>query len=430
MAGERGRLLLLLPTSTYRAPEMMAAAHRLSLRVSVGSEQRNVLAEQDPEGYLVLDFEDVERSISVVRDFSKRYPIAAVVGVDDDTTVLAAFLAKELSLPGNPVESVHASRNKRLMRERLQAAQVPIPEYHAWSLGENPQRLSSHVAYPCVLKPTTLSASQGVIRANDQAEFVQAWTRIAMIIQSQEAAPEILVESFVPGREVALEGLLDHGSLHVLAIFDKPDPLDGPYFEETIYVRPSRLPDQVQAQVEACAVKAIDALGLRIGPIHAEFRINQAGPWVLEVAARPIGGRCSRTLRFDVGASLEELILRQALGLDISAVRPDPTPSGVMMIPIPQAGVLQAVEGVEAARAVPGVEEVLITAHQGQAITPPPEGSRYLGFIFSRARMPEAVEQALRQAHQQLRVVIKPDGQEVASDRRATSLHQERAACR
>jgi biotin carboxylase len=259
-----------------------------------------------------------------------------------------------------------------------------------------------------VLKPTILAASRGVIRADDEAGFVAAFRRIEAILRTPEVAAhgaeaeQVLVEGFIPGREVALEGLLVDGELTVLALFDKPDPLDGPFFEETLYVTPSRLPAAEQEAIRHVTGWAAVALGLREGPVHAELRVNAAGPWVIELAARSIGGLCSRTLRFGTGMSLEEVILRHALGIELDSLERERQPAGVMMLPIPRGGVLQAVHGQEAAERVPGIEAVTITAHRGQELVPLPEGSRYLGFVFARAETPETVEAALREAHRRL----------------------------
>jgi biotin carboxylase len=258
-----------------------------------------------------------------------------------------------------------------------------------------------------------LSASRGVIRANDASEFVAAFHRIAAILASvgdalpEEARGTLLVEAFVPGREVALEGLLVGGTLHVLALFDKPDPLDGPFFEETIYVTPSRLPATTQDRIAAVTREACAALGLTEGPVHAELRVNQAGPWVLEIAARSIGGLCSQTLRFGTGLTLEELILCHALGRPLESLEREQRPAGVMMIPIPRPGRLRAVRGQDAAAAVAGIEEIAVTMHPGQDVVPLPEGWQYLGFIFARADSPDAVERALREAHARLRFDIE-----------------------
>jgi biotin carboxylase len=220
------------------------------------------------------------------------------------------------------------------------------------------------MGYPCVLKPLALSASRGVIRADDPAQFVAAVRRIAAILRQMDPAPDgdaarvLLVEEFVPGREVALEGLLRGGTLETLALFDKPDPLDGPFFEETLYVTPSRLPDPLQARIRHTAQDACKALGLVEGPVHAELRVNDRGPWIIEVAARSIGGLCSRTLRFGTGMTLEEVILRHALGWPIASLARAGGASGVMMLPIPRAGRLRAVRGRETAERVPGIEEV------------------------------------------------------------------------
>jgi len=264
------------------------------------------------------------------------------------------------------------------------------------------------------VKPISLSASCGVIRANDRDEFVAAFHRVAALLEKLgeetlgAGAGKILVEDFVPGREVALEGLLTDGELRVLALFDKPDPLDGPFFEETIYVTPSRLPAAVQREIASCAARAARALGLREGPVHGELRMSDRGVWVIEVAARSIGGRCSRTLRFAAGMSLEEVILRHALRMDIPSLDREGKAAGVMMLPIPRAGVLEEVRGQEKALAVPGIEGLEITAQPGDELVPLPEGTRYLGFLIARGDKPEAVEAALRDAHRRLEFVITP----------------------
>ena len=313
-----------------------------------------------------------------------------------------------------------AARDKHRQREMLAAAGVPVPRYALYQTDANPETLSRDIAYPCVLKPLRLSASRGVIRANDPDEFVAAFRRLGAILAQPdiaacgEPAQSLLVEEFIPGPEVALEGLLVDGGLRVLTLFDKPDPLDGPFFEETIYVTPSRLPGSAQQAIAVTAQAAATALGLVEGPIHAELRYNDRGPWLIELAARPIGGRCSSALRFETReegsgkreALLEEVIVRHALSMDLPAFHREDRASGVMMIPVPRAGVLREVRGLEEARAVPLVDAVVITAHQGQKFVPLPEGARYPGFIFARGANPELVEAALREAHRRLEFVL------------------------
>ncbi len=403
------RVLLLIPTTSYRTADFLEAAGALGADVTVGSEEPSTLEAWNPAGLLTLDFQDSAGCARLAAAFSERHPIDAVVGVDDDTSVAAAAIAAALGLRHNPVVAALAARHKGRMREAFEIAGVPSPRHRLFRLEEGPLAAAAAVRYPCVLKPTFLAASRGVIRADGAAQFRAAWQRIAAILaepevarRGGEAAGEILVEDFVPGLEVALEGLLTAGSLRVLALFDKPDPLDGPFFEETIYVTPSRLPREAQARVAAVTGQAASALGLTEGPIHSELRLNPEGVWPIEVAARSIGGLCSRTLRFGTGMSLEELILRHALGRDVGEIERGGGAAGVMMIPIPKAGVLEAVGGLEAARAVSGVEEVTISAHLGQRLVPLPEGSRYLGFLFSRADSPERAEAALREAHGRL----------------------------
>jgi biotin carboxylase len=299
------------------------------------------------------------------------------------------------------------------MREILSRAGVQVPRYWHFSLDEVPRDVATRVTYPCVVKPVFLSTSRGVMRADDEREFVEVVRRLIRIVSDPKLARrggalvrEALIEEFIPGVEVAVEGLVTDGAFRMLAIFDKPDPLDGPFFEETIYVTPSRLERDVQQQLVETTGAATRAMGLTKGPVHAELRVNENGSWVIEVAARAIGGLCSRALRFGDGMSLEELIIRHALGEDVIRVERERQASGVMMIPIPRAGTLREVRGVDAAKAVPDVEDVIISAHISQVLLPPPEGASYLGFIFSRAETPDRVEAALRNSHSRLEFII------------------------
>jgi len=411
------RVLLLLPTTTYRAADFLAAAERMNVDVVAASEKPNVMASKHPEVLLTLDFRDPEAAARTVREFHKAYPIDAVIPVDDDTAVVAATIGSALSLKHNSIESAQAARNKHTFVELLHRHGLAAPWYRLFTTAEDPKQAARAVSYPCVLKPLFLSASRGVIRADDPLAFAAAWRRILKILEDPEvaarggeAAKQLLVQEFIPGQEVALEGMLDKGELRVLAIFDKPDPLEGPFFEETIYVTPSRHAESHQRQIAGCVASAAAAIGLREGPIHAELRFNENGIWIIEMAARSIGGLCSRTLRFGTGLSLEELILRHALNLGIGHIQREQRAAGVMMIPIPGAGILQEIQGLEAARAVPRIEGVTVSVPLGKGLVPLPEGSSYLGFIFSRAETPAAAETALRAAHRQLHFVIQPEG--------------------
>jgi biotin carboxylase len=402
------RLLLLLPTTTYRTEDFLLAARTLGVDIVCASEKPSTFEAHAPDHLLTLDFGDPDAAAARVAEFAARQPLSAVVGVDDLTTVAAAAIAERLGLRSSAVAAVAAARDKYQMRQCLAAAGVPIPRFRRIALKDDPFLAARGVAFPCVLKPLALSASRGVIRANTVDQFIAAVRRIAALLQRADvdaggdAARYLLAEEYVPGVEVALEGLLVGGTLSTLALFDKPDPLEGPFFEETIYVTPSRLPTAVQRAIEEVTAAACAALGLDEGPVHAELRVNDAGPWVLEVAARSIGGLCSRTLRFGTGMTLEELILRHALGWSIASLTRERRPAGVMMIPIPRAGRLTAVGGTAAAAAVAGIEEVTITAHIGQQLVPLPEGWQYLGFVFARADTPDTVEAALRDAHARL----------------------------
>jgi len=407
-----GRLLLLVPTTSYRIGDFLKAAERLDVDVAVGSNRRQVLEQYSKGRTVTLDFNDVERGIAQIEFYSRDFPLAAIVGVDDETTLIAAKASKALGLPHNAPESVEATGNKYSFRTRLANSGLPAPQFRLISADDDPVRAARDSFYPAVLKPLALSASRGVIRADDPAQFATAVRRIRAILAAAdirgEAASHILVEEYVPGDEVALEGLLEDGLLTVLALFDKPDPLEGPYFEETIYVTPSRLPVHVQNAVAATVNSAIVTLGLREGPIHAELRINDEGVWLIEVAARSIGGLCSRALHFGDGGRLEDVILRHALGLPAPTFGLDRPATGVMMIPIPAAGVLRHVAGLEAARALANIDDVTISIPIGETLVPVPEGNRYLGFIFASGDTPETVEAALRVAHSELEFTIEP----------------------
>lgn len=406
------RILLLLPTATYRAPDFLAAAGRLGAEVVVASEQAQALAGSMGDRALVLDLDRPEAAAEAVVELAGRLPLDAVVGVDDQGVLVAALAAARLGLPHNPPAAVAATRDKAAMRRALAAAGVPQPDFRVIAPDADAGRLAGEVGLPCVVKPVSLAASRGVIRADTPETARTAAQRARAILVEAGRPPDepLLVERYVPGEEVAVEALLRGERPEILAIFDKPDPLEGPYFEETLYVTPSRLPAEVQAALAGATARAAAALGLREGPVHAELRIGPGRkPFVLELAARSIGGLCSRSLRFGTGVSLEELILRHALGLPLDPVR-EQAAAGVMMLPIPTAGTLREVRGQDEARAVPGIEGLEVSILPGRPVRPLPEGDRYLGFLFARAKTPEEVEAALREAHSRLEVIVDPDG--------------------
>jgi len=399
------RLLLIGATTGYQTRVFAQAAERLGYELILATDRCHVLDDPWGDRAVALRFED---PAGAAETLAATPSIDGVVAVGDRPAYIAALAAERLGILYNSPVSVARSRDKFLARERFRAAGLLVPEFHRLLLSEAPERAAINAKYPCVLKPLGLSASRGVIRANNSAEFVAAFQRIKNLLADPDIARLhedqdrfLQVESFIEGREFALEGILTCGQLRVLAIFDKPDPLDGPYFEETIYITPSRESASTQRAIIETTEQAIRALGLTHGPIHAEMRVNARGVWMLEVAARPIGGLCARVL-----PGLEELILRHAAGDDPDSIASPTSASGVMMIPIPREGIYVDTAGLDEARAQPGIEDVIITAKEGQKLIPLPEGASYLGFIFARAESPEAVDRALRNAHQQLRFEI------------------------
>ena len=400
------RVLLLLPTKTYRAKDFLAAAGRLGVEVVVGSERRQAMADAMGDRAIVVPLGNVDAAVDIIVALHDRLSLDAVVAVDDQGVAVAAAASARLGLAHNPVDAVAATRDKAVLRARLAAAAVAQPNYGLVAPGQSVAAAAAQVGYPCVVKPVSRSGSQGVIRVDDDVQAVAAVDRVRAIVGPLEP---VLVEGFVVGAEVAVEGLLVAGALQVLAVFDKPDPLDGPFFEETIYVTPSCQPALVQVSLAATVASAAAALGLREGPVHAELRVGADGrPVVIEVAARSIGGLCSRALRFGPGISLEEVIVRHAVGAGLDGLRREAQASGVMMLPIRAAGVLVKVSGQAEALAVDGVVGLEISIPTGRPVVPLPEGDRYLGFVFARGPTPADVELALRRAEAALDVVVRP----------------------
>lgn len=383
----------------------------------MGSGQPSVLEAFADGATMTVDFTDIELGSNQIRAYHDQYPIAGIIGVDQETTLLAAMASEILGLRHNAPSAVEATANKHRFRSRLANSGLRAPWFTLISLDSDTDDdhddgdEAASMPYPVVLKPLALSASRGVIRADNPSQFTVARKRIKAILAATDSqgdtATHVLVEDYIPGHEVALEGLLEGGQLRVLALFDKPDPLEGPYFEETIYLTPSRLPETVQANIVKTVSRAVATLGLREGPIHAELRINDGGAWLLEVAARSIGGLCSRALEFSAGGRLEDLIIRHAMGLPATNDGLRPPATGVMMIPTPGPGLLRRVIGLDDARAVDGIHDAVISIPLGDVLVPVPEGNAYLGFIFAKGDTPEMVEAALRLAHEKLEFEIE-----------------------
>lgn len=415
------RAVLLTTPNSYRTQDYVDAAARSGIDAVVAVDLPKTLAEEwnFPLG---ADFGSPDQAAKeIVEALANRggsedgeVRFDAVLALDDSGARVAALVADALGLPHNDPMAAEAARNKFQMRTLLAACGAPVPTFREFRTSENLKetiaRAEEEIGYPCVVKPEELNGSRGVIRANLRCELAAAVRRLTALIGDDQP---FLIEGYISGVEVALEGLLDRDRLHCLALFDKPDPLEGPYFEETIYVTPSRLPSETQSIIVETTEAAARGLGLQTGPIHAELRINAEGPWIVEVAGRSIGGLCSRILRFGMevgnGLSLEELVLRQACGLPLESLERESQAGGVMMIPIPAGGILRCVGGVEEARGVAGIEDVQITVRLDQSLVPLPEGDAYLGFIFARGPSPDLVEGSLRQAHSLLQFEIDPE---------------------
>jgi biotin carboxylase len=417
---EAVRLLLIAPPNSYRTVPFLEAARRQGISVLVASEGRFSLVSEIADG-LHINLEDpaaLERLLAA----DVEHPFTGVVATDDASVELASRIAEALNLPHNPPQAARFTRRKDLSRQALASGGVPVPEFRIIDLQQPIASQLVGLEYPCVIKPLSLSASRGVIRVDDARALRTACARIERILAGDMtrdgfAATHVLIESFVSGPEVALEGLLRGGQLSVLAIFDKPDPLEGPFFEETYYISPSRHDENLKTRIIRRVEEACQALGLREGPVHAEVRISHGDGVILEVAARTIGGDCARLLRFGTGQALEDLVISHAVGQPLPVI-PQEGGAGVLMIPIPEAGILRRIEGISEARAVPWIDDILIGIREGYELVPLPEGAAYLGFIFAHAPTPAAAEAALRESHAKLKIVVAPVM--VLEDRRQT----------
>ncbi len=420
MTNQPKRLLLFTAKLGYQTRSFEDATQKLGVRLVYVTDRCHQLEDPWGDQAIAVHFESPEAAAYTVMEALRGQDVKGILALGDRPAVAAAYAARGLGLHFNHPAAVEACRSKLRMREVFRDAGLRVPWFRHFPIDPAPEPAFFGISYPCVLKPLSLSASQGVVRANNRQEFLAAAARVRRLLESPEIRAtrepnldQMLVEGYIPGREVAVEGLLTDGALRALAIFDKPDPLEGPYFEETIYVTPSRLPESQQHAVLQCARDAARALGLSHGPIHAEFRINGAGVWPLEVAPRPIGGLCARALRFSSSEApepigLEELLLRHALELPGCDSPREGFASGVLMIPVPKSGMLEGVTGEEAARSTPGVTELIITARLHDYIAAWPEGSSYLGFLFARGSAPEEVELAIRRAHEKVGFTITP----------------------
>lgn len=407
----RDRVLIIAPHGSYRTASYIKAANALNIDVLIASQGEHSIVSDYVQG-LHVDFQNEEHAIDVILTEAKKQAFRGIIGTDDTTTELAAKVAEKLSLPHNEPQAVKIAQRKDLARLSLKKSNVIIPTFDLLTTTKSLSEQTIQVDFPAVIKPVALSASRGVIRVNNQHELEQAVERIKNMLSAELQLDKtvrevLLLEEFIPGKEVAIEAMLHNGELDVLAIFDKPDPLNGPYFEETYYVTPTSFSEKIQHEIRQTVLESSQAYGLSEGPIHAECRINKNGVWILEVAARTIGGMCGRLLSLGTGYSLEELVLLHAMGKRVD-IKPLESAAGVLMIPIPAAGILKRVEGLLEAQRVPYIKELSIEVRDGYELIPLPEGNSYLGFIFAEAATTKDVEQALRDAHACLNIVIAP----------------------
>ena len=405
-------VILIIPSASYRTNPFIDAATKLDINILVITDKSQVFSEYYPDNVITMNFEHWQESIANIREWSERYDLKAVIGVDEESIILAAKLSESLCIEHNSLESVKLTKDKYLMRSELKKSGLKSPWFKRFSVHETPKDIFAELIFPCVIKPTFMSASQGVLRVNSFEEFGKGCEMLSDLLAEEKVkkrggdqANWILVEEYIPGKEVSIEGIVNNGKLKDLAIFDKPESLEGPIFPETIFITPTILDEHLQSSLLETAQSALQALGISKGPVHIELRINDHGNYILECAARSIGGLCSKVLEFKGGMSLEELILRSALGRNIENTNFSGTVKGVMMMPINNKGILREIRGTEEALAVKGITELQITIKSGGILEPLPEGGRYLGFIFAEGKDQNSVLKNLKKAWAKIEIV-------------------------
>ena len=407
-------VILIIPSASYRSNPFMNAADKLDLKILVVTDNSQVFSDQFPDNIITMNFDHWTEKLDEISEWSDRFNLMAVIGVDEESILLAAIFSQYLGIEHNSIESVMRTKNKLLMRFELKKARMNCPWFRSFSIEKLPDDIIEEINFPCVIKPTFLSASQGVLRVNNEQEFKEGFQILTDLLSQKkikkrggEEANYIMVEEYIPGNEVSIEGIVSQGKLKILAIFDKPEPLEGPTFEETIFVTPTTLSGSMQSSLYETAQQAMETLGIVKGPVHIEVRINSNGNYILECASRSIGGMCSKILEFQGGMSLEELILRSSLGRNIEKSNLSDTAKGVMMMPIKNSGKLKEMRGVEEAISVDGITDLQITIKPGEMLDPLPKGDRYLGFLFAEGKNQEMVIKDLKNAWSKIEVVTE-----------------------
>ena len=406
---EPGFVLLIAPSGSYRIAPYLGAAKSLGMKILVVSNSQHSLVPEVAAG-ITVDFENIDDAIEIILAAIQTLSIRCVFATDDSCVEISSHIAQILKLPHNKPEAAALTHRKDLARKALKAGGCNTPEFQVISL-DMVEKFASPIDYPVVIKPLALSASRGVIRADNDEQMISACSRIEGILasagQSGYIRDHILVESYLDGAEFAVEGFIIQGEFHLLTIFDKPEPLTGPFFEETYYLTPTQLDCRQQTELVNEVRQCCKAYGLEQGPVHAEARITKSGIVLLELAARTIGGQCGQLIEFSLQQKLEEIVIQGMCGIKPELPN-NPQAAGVMMIPVTNSGILKRVEGLTNALEIPYIEDIEIHIREGYELIPLPEGSSYLGFIFAKAPKYHEVYQSLKSAYECLRFVTQP----------------------
>lgn len=399
------KLLVILPANTYRAQRFLEAARKLGVDVFIATDSD--FSPPDPSNSVIdgISFCDPKEAGRQIADIIRHQGPMSVLAVDEAAVEVAEWTRVALGLIDHPNSGILATRDKRELRQRLRENNISQPK--TFDILELEQG-RGEIPFPVVVKPSKGSGSIGVTKAQNQQELTKSLITVQDVIAKMTISNQcIVVEEYIPGVEFAVDILVTDGKLHVLVIFEKPDPLVGPFFAETIYVTPPHLTDSQLEALHSVIQKCIRALSINNGPLHLELRLTSANDWVpIDIASRSIGGNCSNALAFASNTSLEELIIQNALGLEVINTQRERRASGVYMIPAETLGTLVAVHGVEAALKVRFVEDIQITVKPGTKTVPLPFDNQYLGFIFAKAPGAKTVEKALRTARALLEIEV------------------------
>ena len=391
------KLLLVIPENSYKSNDFVTSAEKLDLDFLVITDSQQVSG-QFSDTVIIHSFdEELENDVK-----EKLQDVTHILPVDHSALKFSAYLVDLLKAKGNNTKSINTAMNKFESRKifnsiseiKIQNAIVKKIEDIEIFINENGTS---------VLKPIYGTASKSVIKVESFQENKAEVEKLMQDCSDQD----LIIEEFVDGSEYALEGNLINSELNKIVIFDKPINYKEPYFEESIYIAPTEIPDKTQKEIVNLIGKACKKLGLENGPVHVEFKIHNKEIFIIEINPRMIGGLCSRCLSFGLfKTSLEEIALHAFLNNELKSIDLLSNFVGVLMIPTPISGKFISINKNEL-ESIPNVSGVEITVSENSNLLEPPFGDKYLGFVFSQGDSKEKVMESLTLALDLANPIIK-----------------------